>query len=72
YPTLFQAADAILLTKVDLIGVLDYNRARVCEDLGRINTRAPLLEISAKTGQGMDLWLAWLREQQASATRVGL
>ena len=33
YPPLFQTADAILLTKVDLIGVLDYDPARVREDL---------------------------------------
>ena len=63
YPTLFRSADAILLTKVDLLDVLDYDMARVREDLARINTRAPLIELSAKTGQGLDQWLDWLREQ---------
>jgi hydrogenase nickel incorporation protein HypB len=70
YPTLFQPADAILLTKVDLIGVLDYQSTRVYEDISRINTRAALIEVSPKTGQGMERWLAWLqqqrREQQSS------
>jgi hydrogenase nickel incorporation protein HypB len=64
YPTLFQPADVILLTKVDLIGVLDYERGRVYEDLSRINSRATLIEISSKTGQGMDCWLAWLQQQR--------
>ncbi len=64
YPTLFQPADAILLTKVDLIGVLDFQRQRVYEDLSRINARAPLIELSAKTGLGLDRWLTWLREQR--------
>lgn len=64
YPTLFQPADAILLTKVDLLGVLDYRRQRVYEDLSRINTRAPLIELSATTGQGLDRWLAWLMQQR--------
>ena len=64
YPTLFQPADIILLTKVDLIGVLDYSMDRVREDLSHINTRAPLIEFSSKTGQGMDQWLAWLRPQK--------
>ena len=63
YPTLFQPADAILLTKVDLVGVLDYDMTRVRDDLARINTRAPLFELSAKTGQGLDRWLGWLRKQ---------
>lgn len=69
YPTLFQPADVILLTKVDLIGVLDYQRERVYEDLSRINTRAPLIECSPKSGQGLDRWLAWLHEQRGQ--RVG-
>ena len=61
YPTLFQPADVILLSKVDLIGVLDYEKSRVLDDLAQINTRAPLIEISSKTGEGMDAWLEWLR-----------
>jgi len=65
YPTLFQPADAILLTKVDLLGVLDYRRETVYEDLSRINTRAPLIELSSTTGQGLDRWLAWLMQQRS-------
>ncbi len=65
YPTLFQAADAILLTKVDLMEALNYNVATVREDLSRINTRAPLMEVSAQSGAGMDEWLAWLHGRLA-------
>jgi hydrogenase nickel incorporation protein HypB len=64
YPTLFQQADAILLTKVDLLGVLDFDVQRVRDDLSRINTRAPLIELSAGRGDGMEQWLDWLREQR--------
>jgi len=64
YPTLFQPADVILLTKVDLLGVLDYQRGKVYEDLSRINSRAPLIELSPTTGQGMDQWLGWLKRQR--------
>jgi hydrogenase nickel incorporation protein HypB len=64
YPTLFQAADVILLTKVDLLGVLDYDAGRVRADLARINTRAPLIELSNKTGRGLDEWLGWLGRQR--------
>lgn len=63
YPTLFQPADVILLTKVDLLGILDYQRRKVYEDLSRINSRAPLIELSSTTGQGMDHWLGWLKQQ---------
>ncbi len=40
YPTLFQPADAILLNKIDLNGVLDFDLQRVTQDLSRLNTRA--------------------------------
>ncbi|MCD6365844.1 MAG: hydrogenase nickel incorporation protein HypB [Planctomycetes bacterium] len=63
YPTLFQQAGVILLTKVDLVGVLDYDFDRVRTDLSKINTSAPLIELSNKTGQGMDQWLRWLEAQ---------
>ena len=64
YPTLFQPADAILLNKADLVGVLDYDMNRVRDDLNRINTRAPFIEMSVKTGRGIEEWLAWLRGLQ--------
>jgi len=66
YPTLFQLADAILLTKVDLLEVLEYNIGRVRDDLSRINTRAPLIELSSHSGQGLTEWLTWLRDQYAA------
>ena len=65
YPTLFQKADVILLTKVDLIGVLEYDADRVRGDLSQINTAAPLILLSSQTGQGMDQWLGWLRDRRA-------
>ena len=64
YPILFQSADAILLTKIDLLDVLDFNMGRVRDDLSRINTRAPFLELSSTTGLGLDRWLDWLRQQR--------
>jgi hydrogenase nickel incorporation protein HypB len=64
YPTLFQPADVILLSKIDLVAVLGYDLQRVYDDLARLNTRAPVIELSAQTGQGLDAWLTWLRTQR--------
>jgi Ni2+-binding GTPase involved in maturation of urease and hydrogenase len=36
----------------------------VRNDLSRLNTRAPFIELSSKRGDGMDRWLAWLGEQR--------
>jgi len=64
YPLLFQCADIILLTKVDLLGILDFDLAKVKADLAQVNTHAPLLHLSTKTGEGVTAWLEWLAEQR--------
>ncbi|HOW71298.1 MAG TPA: hydrogenase nickel incorporation protein HypB [Phycisphaerae bacterium] len=66
YYTLFQRADIILLTKVELLSVLDFRIDRVQDDLAKLNTRAPFIQLSAKTGQGMDQWITWLHQQRAA------
>ncbi len=67
YPTLFQPADVILLTKVDLAEILEFSPETAKSDLKQINTRAPFIEVSSKTGQGIDDWIDWLK-----AVRAGL
>ncbi|MDY7011350.1 MAG: hydrogenase nickel incorporation protein HypB [Planctomycetota bacterium] len=69
YPILFQTADVILLSKIDLSEVLEYHSQQVSEDLERINTRAPLIEVSAKTNVGIEPWVQWLLENRSK--RVG-
>ncbi|HQP10360.1 MAG TPA: hydrogenase nickel incorporation protein HypB [Candidatus Omnitrophota bacterium] len=64
YPTIFRVADLILLTKVDLLGALDFDLKRVKEDLSKLNAKATLIELSSKTGQGMDQWLDWLKAKR--------
>ena len=66
YPTMFQPADVILLTKIDLIPHLDFSIDRVKDDLKSINSRAPFFEIASKTGEGMEQWLSWLRKRRSS------
>jgi hydrogenase nickel incorporation protein HypB len=60
YPTLFQAADVILLNKTDLIERLEFDMDRVLNDLKTINTGVPFIEISCRTGAGFDRWMDWL------------
>lgn len=69
YHTLFVQADAILLTKTDLLDVLDFDIARVRDDLSKINTHAPLIQISAKTGEGLTEWLQWLHHEHEAITK---
>ena len=61
YPVMFRAADLVLVTKTDLLAVLDdFDPARAEAHLRRLANAAPVLGISARTGDGLDGWCAWL------------
>ncbi|MFW2387282.1 MAG: hydrogenase nickel incorporation protein HypB [Polyangiales bacterium] len=64
YPVMFQKADLVLLTKVDLIPHLDFDVAEVEDALARVMPSAQMLKVSAKTGEGIDAWLAWLEARR--------
>ena len=61
YPTLFQAADVVLLSKIDLAAVMDFDEQRMRDDLAQVNSRAPLLRISTRSGAGLQAWLDWVQ-----------
>ena len=78
YPVMFRTADLVLLTKTDLLPVLDdFSAARAETALRQIAARAALLPLSAKTHDGLAVWLDWLRAERAAqraraAARVSL
>jgi len=63
YPTVFERADLVLLTKADLAEVTEFSRAAALDNVRAVAPRAPVLELSAQTGTGLDRWYAWLEEQ---------
>jgi hydrogenase nickel incorporation protein HypB len=70
YPPMFQAADVVIISKLDLVQPCAYDRETARANLRRIAPKARVFETSAKTGQGMDAWREFLVEQQrAAATR---
>jgi hydrogenase nickel incorporation protein HypB len=67
YPVMFMKADLVLITKVDLLPHLpDIRVEAVAEALARVMPRAAFLRISARTGEGVPAWLAWLARLRAS------
>lgn len=63
YPVMFRATDLLLLSKADLIPVLDdFDPARAIQALRNLANPAPVLSVSAKSGAGMAPWYAWLRD----------
>ena len=66
YPVMFRAADLLLLTKMDLLAVMeDFSPARAEQALRRLASDVPVLEVSARKGRGLDAWTAWLRKELA-------
>jgi hydrogenase nickel incorporation protein HypB len=67
YPVMFRAADALLITKTDLLAVLDdFDPMRAEGHLRNLANPAPVLHLSARKGLGMAAWLDWLRAQLAA------
>ena len=63
YPPMFQSAGVAVVSKMDLATACDYNREAALANLRRLAPNAPVFELSAKTGQGMDAWCEFLVQQ---------
>ena len=64
YPPMFQSASATIVSKIDLAPACDYNHEVARKNLEQLAPAAPIFELSAKTGQGMEEWCQFLMQQQ--------
>lgn len=63
YPIMFQEADCLLITKMDLAPHLDIDLERLESNVRQMNPNVTIIPISAKTGEGLDIWFNWLHFQ---------
>lgn len=61
YPDMFAAADLMLLNKIDLLPHLDFDVDDAIANAKKINPRIRVLQVSARSCEGMDDWYAFLR-----------
>src|SRR5690348_12577359 len=66
YPTLFNSADAAVITKVDLADPCGFDRGAALKNINEIRPGIRIFEVSAKTGAGMSEWLAYLVHQRTA------
>ena len=66
YPHMFDAASICIINKIDLLPYVDFNVDQCKKFALEVNYRLKFFELSAKTGDGMDNWIAWLKQQQKS------
>jgi hydrogenase nickel incorporation protein HypB len=63
YPLMFTVCDALLVNKIDYLELSDFDLEAMRERALRLNPDIQIFEISAKTGQGVQDWAAWLSRE---------
>ncbi len=63
YPLMFSVCDCVLINKIDTKSVFNFDDEAVVERIKKLNPKAEVFFISAKTGEGIDKWVDWLRTQ---------
>jgi len=61
YPLMFRVADVAILNKIDLLPYLDFDAQLVVENMRQVHPHLPIFETSAKTGEGFEVWIEWLK-----------
>jgi hydrogenase nickel incorporation protein HypB len=60
YPDMFNAADLMILNKVDLLPYLTFDVAKCVDYARRVNPKLQVMQVSATSEAGMEAWLEWL------------
>jgi hydrogenase nickel incorporation protein HypB len=65
YPLMFRVSHLLLLNKIDLIGATGFRVSDFRANAARVNPTLPLIELSARTGEGVEAWVEWLLKEVA-------
>lgn len=63
YPLMFHESAALLINKMDLMPYVDFDMDKARHDAGVINPDLEIFEVSCKSGEGLDDWIAWLENR---------
>ena len=63
YPLMFEVCQALIINKIDVLPYFDFDMDKVREFALKRNPNIEIFPISAKTGEGVDAWCAWLESQ---------
>ncbi|MCA6574048.1 MAG: hydrogenase nickel incorporation protein HypB [Pseudanabaena sp. M57BS1SP1A06MG] len=70
YPVMFKTADIVLISKIDLAEVVEFNRELALHNIHQIAPQAKILEVSAKTGLGMQDWCQFIEQSLQKSLTV--
>ena len=63
YPLMFSICDVLLINKIDVLPYFDFDIEKCKEYVHRLNPNMKIIPICARTGEGIEEWAQWLREQ---------
>ena len=63
YPLMFQESSALLINKLDIMPYVDFDLKKARRDSLALNKKLKIFEVSCKTGDGLDAWIAWLTQR---------
>jgi hydrogenase nickel incorporation protein HypB len=63
YPLMFSIVDILLINKTDALGIFEFDLEAVKERVRKLNPNIKVIPICAKTGEGMDEWFDWIRNE---------
>jgi hydrogenase nickel incorporation protein HypB len=66
YPVMFREAHCVLITKTDLLPYLPVDIEQIEEHIRAVNPRCAVIRVSASSGEGLETWHQWVREQLAA------
>lgn len=66
YPVMFREADCVLITKTDLLPYLPVDIERIEAHIRAVNPRCAVIRVSASSGEGLETWHQWVREQRVA------
>ena len=61
YPTMFNTADVVVITKMDIAEAVGFNRELALENIDRARPGVRVIEVSSKTGLGLEDWFEFVR-----------
>ncbi len=65
YPTMFNTADVVVITKMDIAQAVEFDLALCRENIDRARPGVPVIELSSKKGTGLEAWYAFVRGEQS-------
>uniref|UniRef100_I5AQ77 Hydrogenase accessory protein HypB n=1 Tax=Eubacterium cellulosolvens (strain ATCC 43171 / JCM 9499 / 6) TaxID=633697 RepID=I5AQ77_EUBC6 len=63
YPLMFTVSDLLMIGKIDVKPVFDFDEEALRKYVRELNPDMPVLPVSAKTGEGFDAWIDWLKRE---------